>query len=49
MEYEEYMGLRQKQTESKDFAETCRKALERERGEIPVIDQIKMLIGNIKE
>ncbi len=49
MEYEEYMELRQKQTESKDFAETCRKALERDRGEIPVINQIKMLIDKIKE
>lgn len=49
MEYQEYMELRQKQIESKDFAETCRKALVRDRGEIPVVDQIKMLIANMKE
>jgi len=47
MDYEEYLELRKKQIESKDFAEICRKALERDRGEeVPTVDQIKKFLDS---
>ncbi len=50
MDYEEYLELRRKQIESKDFAEICRKALEGHRGEeVPVVDQIKKFLGSVSD